>query len=218
MIHVAQISEGTTRNTQTRRTGVYDDSRGRDDGANSCAPDDDRTAGPPSSGDRDNGRAEIRRNGSAITWHGQPGIPSTGLPHPSHGRHEHPVAVAVRRPSPRIRRGEHVPVAGIEPPGAVHEGIPPDAGEVGLPHHAVAGNVAIRAVIVQVAHSVTVGRGIILGVLVVIGIGLLVPRIERSVFNIVGQRVFVVAAASNAAVFFFGTRGHRQARRRSYRP
>ena len=75
---------------------------GGDDGTNSSSTDDDRTSGSPGSGNGDNGRAEIGRNGAAITWHGQPGIPSTGLPHPSHGRHEHPVAIAVRHPSPRI--------------------------------------------------------------------------------------------------------------------
>src|SRR5579862_5889976 len=109
-------------------------------------------------------------------WRAEPAIPSTGLPHPASSWHGHPGSIAVGHPSPWICRGKHITEAGIPRPGAVHEGIPSDAGEEGLPHHPVAGNVAVGAVIVHVAYAVTIGRRqIILRVLVVVGAGFFIP-------------------------------------------
>src|SRR4029077_6558771 len=102
----------------------HDDARRRNDGVGSNATNDDRASGP---GHRHNRRAEGGRHSPTITGDGQPCVPSTGLPHPSIGGDEDPVAIAVRSPSPWVRRCKHVAVAWIKGPGAIHERIPADS-------------------------------------------------------------------------------------------
>ena len=95
-------------------------------------------------------------------------------------------------PSPRVRGGKHVSVPRIGGPGAIHERIPSNASEVRLPHHAVAGHVRVRAIVIQVTHTVAEGSGIVLRVLIVVSARLFVPGIERGFRDLVGDDVFVV--------------------------
>src|SRR5215471_21382081 len=107
--------------------------------------------------------------GRGVARNADPAIEGSRLPHPSDSWDEHPITVVVRHPSPGIGGGEHVAEPWIEAPSAVRERIPADARKEGLPHHAVAGYVTKRAIVIQVAESVSVGGGVIPGVLIVVG-------------------------------------------------
>src|SRR5437016_3031388 len=68
-----------------------------------------------------------------------------------------PIAEAIRHPSPGIGRDPHV-TARSEIPIAIGEGVPAGVYPVGLPHGAVAGDLKVLPVIIQVAHAVLVRR------------------------------------------------------------
>ena len=104
----------------------------------------------------------------SIARNPDPGIPCARLPHPAKAGHKHPVTVTIRHPSPRIGGSIHVPDTRIEAPSPVHKRIPASAGEIWLPHHAIAGDCREGPVVVQVAEAISVRCGIILGVLVVV--------------------------------------------------
>src|SRR5258706_869208 len=126
---------------------------------------------------------EIDRHGPSIVRDGEPPVKSSRLPHPAESENEHPASVAVGHPTPGIRGRKHETVAGIKGPGAVHERIPAYARKVRLPHHSIAGDVAVSAIVIHVAHAVRVWRRIILRVLIVVTAGFFVPGIERGLFN-----------------------------------
>src|SRR5580704_5957684 len=81
------------------------------------------------------------------------------LPDPPEARYESPVAVAIGHPSPGIARGENVTGARIVSPAAVLERAPVGADEVGLPDVPIARHGHKVAVVIQVAHAISVGRG-----------------------------------------------------------
>src|SRR4029077_20734496 len=87
-----------------------------------------------------------------------PRIVVARLPEPSEAGNEGPVAIIVGHPAPGITRDPHVAGTWIEGPAAVLERAPVGADEVGLPDGAVAGHVHEAAVIIQVAHAVTIRR------------------------------------------------------------
>src|SRR5271167_2277525 len=103
------------------------------------------------------------------------------LPSPTDAGARDPVAVVIWGPSPGIGRNPGVSRAGIVCPGAVGEGIPSRAYEVGLPHGAASAGVDEVAVIEHVADAVAIGdisEGVLVGVLlVVVGVGV-VPGVE----------------------------------------
>src|SRR5579872_533818 len=188
MVHVAQVADGATWNSQSRRTSMHGISRAHHRSGRSRLPDEHRLR--PAG--RRNQRSDVHQTGGPIDWDGLPRVPPSGLPTPSVSWDKHPGSVAIWHPSPRIRGSEHVAEARVEAPCPIHKGIPANTSEVGLPHHPVAGHIAVCAVIVQITDTVAVGRGIVLGVLIVVLNRLFIPRIERFFFDLAGNSRFVV--------------------------
>src|SRR6185437_7883004 len=95
----------------------------------------------------------IRQPGPAI-----PSVPATWRPAPAASVHKHPLPIAIRHPSPRIRRDPRIAKAGRVDPIAVAEWVPVVPNVVGLPDFPVSRNVIVLAVIIQVARAILVRR------------------------------------------------------------
>src|SRR5580700_828830 len=119
----------------------------------------------------------------------------TRSPHPAEAWNEAPAAVAIRHPAPRVWGHPGVAHAGIEQPGTVSKRAPARAGEIRLPHRAVARNVVVVAVVVEIADAVAVGIilvGTLAGIFALILGELFIPGIEGILFDVLGDGVSVV--------------------------
>src|SRR5215472_1152164 len=185
---MAQIAEGATRNSHPGRPGVDRVTRAQQWSARSS-----HHHGLRANGWGDEWR-HVDQGGGPINRSTDPATPTARLPHPAESRYKRPGSVTVRQPSPRVGRRIQVPETGIPAPRAIHEWVPSDTREVRLPHHAVAGHVGVGAVVVEVAQTITVGRRrrVVLGVLIVVGDGFFVPRIEWGLGDLVFDLGFVI--------------------------
>ena len=97
-------------------------------------------------------------------------------------------------------------------PGAVHERVPSEAGEIRLPAQAIAGYVVITAVVIQIAQAVAVRRVVRLGSVAEMIVGLLlIPGVKWGLGNVLGQfKLAVMADVESSSMFagdFDSTRG-----------
>src|SRR5208337_2909748 len=133
-------------------------------------------------------------------WHPVPGVPIARLPDPSKAGSEGPVAVTVGHPAPGITRHPHITKARIVGPAAILEGAPTGVDEVGLPDVAIPRNGHEVAVIIQVAHAVTVRRvnaGTSGGcVAIVVVVLLAIPGVGGLLFVILGDHESVFLSGS----------------------
>jgi hypothetical protein len=104
---------------------------------------------------RGNRRTEARRR----IHQPRPAIPSAPAarrPAPAASVHENPPAIAIRHPSPRVRRNPRISKAWRIAPIAIAEWVPVVADIVGLPDFAITRGVIILAVIIQVACAILI--------------------------------------------------------------
>src|SRR5947209_6591580 len=125
-----------------------------------------------------------------------PGGPdSSGLPCPAIAGDKDPSPIVIGGPAPGISRHPSKPKARRERPRAIHKRVPTRSGEVRLPHHSIARRVEEIAVVSEILRAVCVRRITVVriaGVADTILVLLFVPRIERLLFNILGQGVTIV--------------------------
>jgi len=154
MVQVVQVVERSARNSHPSRTGIYCVTGGHDWGV--CRSLSDKHG--LRTGRRSDKWSYVDQGRWPVNGSTDPRTPATGLPPPAESGNEHPSAVPVRQPSPRIGRGIHVSETGIPAPGAVHKGIPANTSEVRLPHHPVARHVVVGTVVIQIAEPIPIGR------------------------------------------------------------
>jgi hypothetical protein len=87
-----------------------------------------------------------------------PSVPAAWRPAPATSVDEYPPPIAIRHPSPWIRRNPRISKAGRVAPIAVAEWVPIIANIVRLPDFAVSRDVIILSVIIQVACPVLIRR------------------------------------------------------------
>lgn len=85
-----------------------------------------------------------------------PSVPLARRPAPATPAHEHPVAVAIRHPSPWIGRNPRITKARRVSPITVAERVPSQSNTGWLPYFPITGSVKVVAVLVQVTYTILV--------------------------------------------------------------